>query len=83
MTNVLQHISTAGQRWDQIAQFYYGTQVMVIDGVQRSTAAYLMESNPGVPYFDTFPAGIIIDIPIVEKVKLKIEDELLPPWKRV
>lgn len=80
--NVLQTTTREGQRWDQIAQEYYGAQTVEIDGVQRSAMGILIEANPGIPIYDTFPDGVVLDIPILDKSEVVTDKEKLPPWKR-
>jgi hypothetical protein len=80
--NVLQYTTREGQRWDQIGQDFYGAQTVEVDGVQRSTAGFLIEANPGVPVYDAFPAGVVLDIPIIDKSQIITDKEKLPPWKQ-
>jgi hypothetical protein len=78
----MQHTTQDGQRWDQIAHEYYGSQTVEIDGVQRSTVGLLIDANPGVPIYDTFPGGVVLDVPILDKAEVITDKEKLPPWKR-
>lgn len=70
---VIQHTTKEGQRWDTIALENYGSAVLMNK---------LIEANPGIPRSDVLPAGIILDIPIIEQVDVLTNAELLPPWKR-
>jgi hypothetical protein len=79
--DVLQHTTFDGQRWDQVAQIYYGTQTIEVNGVQRSAVGFLIESNPGVPIYDKFPDNVVLDVPIIEKSSAVTDKEKLPPWK--
>lgn len=80
--NILQHTTQAGQRWDNVAQEHYGSQSIEIEGVERSSVGYIIESNPDVPVYDVFPDGVVLDIPIIEKVSVVTDKEKLPPWKK-
>lgn len=68
-----EHITTEGDRWDNIAYDAYGDAGQV-NGI--------IEANPSVPITGTLPAGIRLLIPIVESVAVEIDDSILPPWKR-
>lgn len=82
MIDNLQETTKGGERWDQIAAKNYGALTVVVEGVEKSAIGLLIEANPDVPIYDTFPAGVVLNIPIIEKTEVKIEAELLPPWKR-
>jgi phage tail protein X len=69
----LQYITIGGERWDTIAVEYYGTSFMMNN---------IMEANPTVPTYDNFPAGVVLNIPIIDKSEVTIDPTLLPPWKR-
>lgn len=71
--DIIQHTVIEGQRWDDIADEYYGKGSMMND---------IIKANPGVPIYDRLPGGIILNIPIIETVTVKIDKENLPPWKR-
>lgn len=65
----LTHITTDGERWDQLAYKYYGDAY----GFERIIAA-----NPHVPITDTLPGGLRLAIPIIESTDDLAKD--LPPW---
>ena len=73
MTNIIQHTTIDGQRWDQIATERYGV---------ASKMNEIIEANPGIAIYDILPGGIVLDIPIIDKVDAKTNKELLPPWKQ-
>ncbi|CBJ43021.1 tail protein X [Ralstonia solanacearum] len=66
----LTHITTEGERWDQLAMRYYGDPL-----------AYesIVAANPHVPLTVTLPAGLTLSIPVIEQNDLSEE---LPPWLR-
>ncbi|MBB5017420.1 nucleoid-associated protein YgaU [Chitinivorax tropicus] len=66
----LTHITTAGERWDQLAARYYGDPMLYQD---------LIAANPQVPLVSVLPSGLPLSIPIIEQARLHEE---LPPWKR-
>lgn len=70
MGQYLQHITTEGERWDQLAWHYYGDPM-----------AYkrLIEANPHVPVTNTLLAGVHLSIPVIDDTQIS---ESLPPWLR-
>lgn len=80
--NIIQHTTRDGQRWDQIATEYYGSQTIEVDGETKSSVGFLIQSNPGVPVYDVFPGGVVLDVPIIDKAGVETDLERLPPWKR-
>jgi len=61
MAEVLTHQTVAGDRWDLLAQRYYG------DG---SAYGFLLQANPSVPFTPRLPAGISLQIPILDESTL-------------
>lgn len=66
----LQHLTTEGERWDQLAWRYYGSAYRYQP---------IIRANPHVPLFASLPAGLTLRIPLLE-VEATTED--LPPWMR-
>lgn len=64
------HITTEGERWDQLAWRYYGDAHRYLPIVQ---------ANPHVPLTGALPAGLTLAIPMLEPVPAT---EDLPPWMR-
>lgn len=66
----LTHITTEGERWDQLSQRYYG-----------NPHAYemIIAMNPHVPLTPTLSGGLILSVPVIEASDLT---EDLPPWLR-
>lgn len=73
MSDVIQHTTIEGERWDQIAQKYYGEAFMMND---------IITANPAVPLYDILPAGVVLNIPVIDIVDVKITATQLPPWKQ-
>lgn len=71
--HIIQHTTIDGQRWDQVAHEYYGRADMMNK---------IIEANPGVPVDDVLPGGIVLNIPIIDKVEVITDAERLPPWKQ-
>lgn len=69
-TEYVEHVTSDGERWDQIAHRYYGD----VYGYERILAA-----NPHVPIRPVLPGGIRLLIPVLEAQPDAAE---LPPWKR-
>lgn len=66
----LTHVTTEGERWDQLAWRYYG------DAHRYSP---IVEANKHVPITGALPAGLTLAIPVLEPVATT---EDLPPWMR-
>jgi len=64
----LTHVTTDGERWDQLAQRYYG------DALLYET---IIAANPNVPISTTLRGGLRLVIPIIERADLYEE---APPW---
>jgi phage tail protein X len=64
------HVTTEGERWDQLAWRYYGDAHRYLPIVQ---------ANPHVPINAILPSGLTLAIPILEPVT-SAQD--LPPWMR-
>ncbi|MCR5892177.1 MULTISPECIES: tail protein X [Burkholderia] len=67
----LTHITTEGERWDQIAYRYYGDPF----AYER-----IIVANPSVPITPVLASGIVLSIPVVAADN--VADEELPPWMR-
>lgn len=70
---VTQYTVIEGDRWDMIAYAAYGDASRMKD---------LIEANKGVPIYGTLPAGLQINVPILQTPSKDVQNELLPPWKR-
>lgn len=66
----LEHITTDGERWDNLAWHYYGDAL----AYERIIAA-----NPHVAIYPVLPSGIQLIIPIISVNKTLSE---IPPWLR-
>lgn len=64
------HVTTEGERWDQLAWRYYGDAHRYIP---------IVEANAHVPATAALPAGLTLAIPMLEPVTTT---EDLPPWMR-
>lgn len=69
-TKFLNHITIEGERWDQLAQKYYG-----------SAYAYpaLVDANPRFSHLHTLMSGLMLRIPILDRPAKPVN---LPPWRR-
>ena len=70
MTKFLNHITTEGERWDQLAHRYYGNSHAYSD---------LVEANPSLAHLPTLMSGLLLKIPIIDRPPIF---RLLPPWRR-
>lgn len=71
MSQYVEHITTEGERWDQISNAYYGNPY---------EQARLVDANPTVPPTVVLPGGLSLLVPIIEEAPQSVED--LPPWRR-
>ena len=68
----LRHITTDGERWDQLAYRYYG---------DASAYERIVAANPDIPMMLALPGGLELAIPVIE-ANSTISLEELPPWER-
>lgn len=68
-----EYITRPGDRWDLISYRAYGTVEKMGD---------IILANPEVVVDEVIPEGTLLQIPIVPAVEVKMDAELLPPWKR-
>lgn len=66
----LTHITTEGERWDQLAYRYYG---------DASLYEIIIAINKNVPISLTLRGGLRLAIPIIERTDL---NEDAPPWMK-
>lgn len=66
----LTHITTEGERWDQLADRYYG---------DARRYQPIIDANGHVPITPALAAGLWLTIPVLERVAT-YED--MPPWMR-
>lgn len=65
------HITRDGDRYDLLADRYYGDVARMPD---------IIEANPHAPIAGVLPSGITLAIPVIEVAADTAEE--LPPWKR-
>lgn len=68
----LEHVTTDGERWDQLADRYYGDPY----GYER-----LVVANRHVPPTPVLVGGLVLRVPVVVDADTIAADQL-PPWKR-
>lgn len=66
----LTHITTEGERWDQLAARYYG---------DSRRYKPIIDANPHVPITPSLASGLKLAIPLLEREAVT---EDLPPWMR-
>jgi hypothetical protein len=71
--NVIQVLTIEGERWCDIANKAYGKATMMNE---------IIKANPDVPLYDILPGGVVLNIPVLDKVEIKTDAEFLPPWKQ-
>lgn len=67
----IEHLTTDGDRWDQLAWRYYG---------DAHDYERIIVANPEVAIAAALPSGLKIRIPVIEDVA--VTEAGLPPWKR-
>lgn len=70
----LPYTTSANDRWDLIAYQMYG---------DVHKMSMLIEVNNHVPIYDVFPAGVLLNIPVLNTEEIIIDSAKLPPWKRI
>lgn len=71
-TRYLEHVTTEGERWDQLATRYYG---------DPHRYEPIISANPHVPIAPVLPSGFVLRVPVLtDPVQVAAAD--LPPWKR-
>lgn len=68
---VLKHTVKQGERWDNLAYYYYG------DALEYGR---IIEANPQLSFCEVLPTGSVVFIPVLN-VK-PTQNENLPPWLR-
>lgn len=68
---VLKHTVKQGERWDNLAYYYYG------DALEY---ARIIIANPHISFYEVLPTGATVFIPVLN-VK-PTQNENLPPWLR-
>lgn len=69
----LEHITSAGERWDTLAWRYYGDAMLM---------GPIIAANPQLRILPTLSAGLVVRIPVLEDDDPALAEEDLPPWKR-
>ncbi len=73
MQQFIQHLTTAGERWDSLAWKYYGDATLF---------GPIIQTNPQIPIEPVFEAGLTIGVPILVVDSTVQKRANLPPWKR-
>ena len=68
----IRHVTSDRERWDLLAWNYYGDPTLY---------GPIIRANPGVPIVGAFDAGVVIQIPILQKAAQSSGD--LPPWETI
>lgn len=68
----LEHVTTEGDRWDLLADRYYGDPHLY---------GLITAANPHVALTPHLGAGVHLAIPVLE-VEETVSTSELPPWKR-
>ncbi len=73
MEKTVEYITSEGETWFTIAHKAYGS---------ANLFPQIVIANPDVPITDRLPGGISLQIPVIESILSKTDEELLPPWKK-
>ena len=68
----IEHITLDGDRWDQIANLYYG---------DASRISPLAEANEHLQLLPVLPAGLPVRVPLIDDTEA-LDAQDLPPWMR-
>jgi len=68
----IEHITTEGERWDQIAYLYYGDAARISE---------LAEANEHLRLQPVLAGGLPLRVPVLENDDRLLPEEV-PPWKR-
>ncbi len=71
-TEYIEHITKEGDRWDLIANEYYG---------DPTKYEPIIKANNRIPIIPVLPAGLTLLIPFDEEEETQ-DTSLLPPWRR-
>lgn len=73
--NCIEHLTTAGERWDTLSWKYYGDP----HGYGR-----IIEANPALDIDAVLPSGVIVLIPVLSltEASAALPASELPPWKQ-
>jgi phage tail protein X len=78
MSSYLDHVTTEGERWDQLAWRYYG-DAMRISPLIRANIGLFGDGFGSIPA--VLPAGLALKVRLLDPPP--VPDALLPPWRRV
>ncbi|EDZ5669685.1 hypothetical protein GOF54_19355 [Salmonella enterica] len=67
----LEHVTTDGERWDNLAWRYYGDDALAYERI--------IAANPHVAIMPVLPSGVRLIIPVISVTQTTPE---LPPWLR-
>ncbi len=71
----IQHVTVAGERWDQLAWHYYGDPGLY---------GPIIMANPAIPIEPVFEAGLVIGVPMLSvSTSATVPQADLPPWQRL
>jgi hypothetical protein len=77
MSDYLEHITLPGERWDLLADLYYG-DAKLMHHLLQANSELVGDPDKRVPLI--FKAGITVRIPVLEQAQISAAQ--LPPWKR-
>ncbi|MDK9603497.1 tail protein X [Lelliottia wanjuensis] len=72
MSGWIEHITTEGERWDNLAFRYYGDPL----GYER-----IISANPHIAIAATLASGLRLRIPVIGATQVHDVNEV-PPWLR-
>lgn len=72
MSGWIEHITTEGERWDNLAYRYYGDPL----GYER-----IIVANPHIAISTTLTSGLRLRIPVIGAAQVHNVNEV-PPWLR-
>lgn len=76
MSDYLEHITQPGERWDLLADLYYG-DAMMMHHLLKANPELVGDPDKRAPL--VFKAGVPVRIPVLEQAQISAAQ--LPPWK--
>lgn len=69
----IEHTTIDGERWDQLADRYYGNALLY---------RYIVRANPYVDITPLVPSCVTLRIPLLEQTAIAEDKGDLPPWRQ-
>ncbi|MFQ1022796.1 tail protein X [Avibacterium paragallinarum] len=71
MRTVIKHTVKLGERWDNLAYYYYGDPLAY---------SRIIDANQQLSFYEVLPMGVTVYIPVLQVQPTN--NEQMPPWLR-